>query len=79
MAAGRAHRVKHKVTAATITATEPFRHLVLYVPPGESFFAVEPVSNANDGFNLFARGIAGSGVRVLVLKSLEVARRNAAA
>ncbi|MFM8410717.1 MAG: aldose 1-epimerase [Alphaproteobacteria bacterium] len=50
---------------ATLSATEPFRHLVLYVPPGEPFFAVEPVSNANDGFNLFARGIAGSGVRMV--------------
>ena len=44
---------------------EPFRHLVLYVPAGEPFFAVEPVSNANDGFNLLARGVADSGVRVL--------------
>ncbi|MEY4950281.1 MAG: hypothetical protein RL698_2492 [Pseudomonadota bacterium] len=51
---------------ATIDASEPFRHLVLYVPPGEDFFAVEPVSNANDGFNLFAAGVAGSGVRVLL-------------
>ncbi len=51
--------------AATVSATEPFRHLVLYVPAGEPFFAVEPVSNANDGFNLLARGVADSGVRVL--------------
>lgn len=51
--------------SATVSATEPFRHLVLYVPAGEPFFAVEPVSNANDGFNLLARGVADSGVRVL--------------
>lgn len=50
---------------ATLTASEPFRHLVLYVPAGQTFFAVEPVSHANDGFNLLARGIPGSGVRVL--------------
>jgi len=42
-----------------------FANVVLYVPPGKSFFAVEPVTNANDGFNLYDRGIAGSGVFVL--------------
>ncbi|MFZ5480556.1 MAG: aldose 1-epimerase [Myxococcota bacterium] len=39
-------------------------HLVFYNPPAP-WFALEPVSNANDGFNLFARGDATSGVRVL--------------
>jgi aldose 1-epimerase len=38
---------------------------VIYVPPGEDFFCVEPVSHANDGFNLMARGIEGTGVQVL--------------
>lgn len=49
----------------SIDATEPFRHVVLFVPPGKDFFAVEPVSHANDGFNLLAAGVPGSGVRVL--------------
>jgi aldose 1-epimerase len=42
-----------------------FGNVVLYVPPGKTFFAVEPVTNANDGYNLYDRGIAGSGVFVL--------------
>jgi aldose 1-epimerase len=48
-----------------IEADPVFRHLVVYVPPGRDFFCVEPVSNANDGFNLFERGVEGTGVRVL--------------
>jgi aldose 1-epimerase len=40
-------------------------HLVIYTPAGEPFFAVEPVSHANNGFNLFAAGHPGTGVRVL--------------
>ncbi|MEQ8672338.1 MAG: hypothetical protein RLP44_15650 [Aggregatilineales bacterium] len=42
-----------------------FKHIILYAPDGKPFYAVEPVSNTNDGFNLFAKGIAGSGVFVL--------------
>ncbi|MFP6665565.1 MAG: aldose 1-epimerase [Deltaproteobacteria bacterium] len=52
------------VTAA-IDCDKPLRHMVLFTPPGESFFALEPVSNANNGFNLLADGIDGSGVVVL--------------
>jgi aldose 1-epimerase len=40
--------------------------IVLYVPQGETnFFALEPVTNANDGFSLYERGVPGSGVFVL--------------
>jgi aldose 1-epimerase len=46
-------------------ADAPLRHLILYTPPGKPFFAVEPVTNANDGFNLLARGVPGSGVEVI--------------
>ena len=42
-----------------------FEQVVLYAPEGKPFFAVEAQSNANDGFNLYDRGIAGSGVFVL--------------
>jgi aldose 1-epimerase len=47
-----------------------FTHAIVYAPnrPGgepEEFFAVEPVTNANDGFNLRERGYEGSGVKVL--------------
>jgi aldose 1-epimerase len=40
-------------------------HIILYTPPEESFFALEPVSHANNGFNLLDHGIADSGVQVL--------------
>jgi aldose 1-epimerase len=42
-----------------------FSHLVLFTPPARPFFALEPVTNANNGFNLYADGKPGSGVRVL--------------
>lgn len=55
---------EHNLTLL-IEAERVFGHLVVYVPPGEDFFCVEPVSNANDGFNLFDRGVPGTGVRVI--------------
>jgi aldose 1-epimerase len=30
-----------------LEASEPFRHVVIYTPPGQSYFCVEPVSHAN--------------------------------
>lgn len=41
-----------------------FSHAVLFSAPDGSL-AIEPVSNATDGFNLLARGVPGTGVRVL--------------
>ena len=35
----------------TIAADATFRHAVVYTPPGESFFCVEPVSHMNDAIN----------------------------
>jgi aldose 1-epimerase len=35
---------------------------VLFAPEGEPFFAVEPVSNATNGFNLYAAGVPDTGV-----------------
>jgi aldose 1-epimerase len=46
-------------------ASDSIRHLILYSPGGQPFFAVEPVVNANDGFNLMATGYTGSGAVVL--------------
>ncbi len=51
--------------AASIRASDVCRHLVVYSPAGQPFFAFEPVTHANDGFNLLARGIPGAGVVVL--------------
>jgi aldose 1-epimerase len=48
-----------------IEAEPALRHLVIYVPPGQDFFCVEPVSHLNDGFNMLERGVEGTGVRVL--------------
>jgi len=53
-------------------ASAQLRHVIVYSPEDEPFFAVEPVSHANDGFNLFASGQPGSGVVVLAAgESLE--------
>lgn len=40
-------------------------HVILFAPPGKPFFALEPVSNANNGFNLAALGDPDAGMRVL--------------
>lgn len=40
-----------------IEADDLLSHAVVYIPEGKPFFAVEPVSNANDAFNLAERGI----------------------
>lgn len=45
-----------------IEAGALLEHAVVYIPQGEPFFAVEAVSNANDGFNLEAAGAEGTGV-----------------
>lgn len=42
-----------------------FRHILLYAPQSKPFFAVEPMTNASDGFNLYADDIPGSGVFIL--------------
>ncbi len=42
-----------------------YQNVVLFVPLNKPFFAVEPVTNANDGFNLYEKGIPGSAVFVL--------------
>lgn len=46
-------------------ADELLSHLVTYLPVGEQYFAVEPVTNANDGFTLRHHGIDGHGVFVV--------------
>ena len=48
-----------------LEAEAPLRHLVLFAPAGQAFFAVEPVTNATNGFNLHAAGLPGSGTLVL--------------
>jgi aldose 1-epimerase len=61
---------------ATLEASERCRHVVIYSPAGQPFFAFEPVTNANDGFNLMARGDCEDGVVVLAPgETLEAAFR----
>ncbi|MBZ0290459.1 MAG: hypothetical protein K8I30_22730, partial [Anaerolineae bacterium] len=49
----------------TMEPDELFKHILIYAPGGKPFFAVEPMTNASDGFNLFADNIPSSGVFVL--------------
>lgn len=46
-------------------ASSTMRHLVLYSPPGKPFFALEPQSQMNDGFNFLAKGEKDTGVAIL--------------
>jgi aldose 1-epimerase len=39
--------------------------LVIFSPPERSFFCVEPVSHCIDAFNLAAKGMGDTGMRVL--------------
>ncbi|MEL6271859.1 MAG: hypothetical protein AAFR22_18780, partial [Chloroflexota bacterium] len=45
-------------------ADKIFKHVILFAAP-DGTVAVEPQTNANDGFNLYANGIDGSGVFVV--------------
>ena len=42
-----------------------FKHFVLYTPANQPFFALEPITNANDGFNLYDDGMEDTGVFLL--------------
>ena len=51
--------------ALRLTADPVFGKLQLYSPWGYAYVCIEPVSNANDGFNRAAIGVAGHGVAAL--------------
>jgi len=55
-----------------LTASEPFRHLVIYVPKGSRYFCVEPVSHASGavGRSLLAAGATLAGEIVFRLSNL---------
>lgn len=42
-----------------------YSHVVVYLPRRRAYFAVEPVTNVNDGFALHDAGVEGTGVFVL--------------
>jgi len=52
-------------TDLVIDADPVFGHMVVFVPPGEDYFCVEPVSHLNDAINRAARGETGTGFRLL--------------
>lgn len=51
-------------TAIDIMAEPHFKHVIVFTAP-DGTIAVEPQTNANDGFNLYANEIAGNGVFVV--------------
>ena len=48
-----------------IQADPVFGHLVVHRPDSLAYLCLEPVSHVADGFNLAARGVAGTGTRLL--------------
>lgn len=48
-----------------IAADPVFAHLVVHRPDNLAYLCLEPVSHVADGFNLAARGVAGTGTRLL--------------
>lgn len=60
-------RIRYAESGAEVRfeADPIFAHLVVFAPIGKPFFAVEPVTNVNDGVNLLAHGHPQTGVIVL--------------
>ncbi|MEW6267664.1 MAG: aldose 1-epimerase [Thermodesulfobacteriota bacterium] len=50
---------------ARVACEPPLDHVILFAPAGKPFFALEPVSHSNNGFNLAALGDPDAGMRVL--------------
>lgn len=50
---------------AAFAVTPNLNHTVIYCPPVNPFFCLEPVTMVNDGFNAAARGVPGTGVSKL--------------
>ncbi len=48
-----------------MTADAVFNHLVVHRPDNLAYLCLEPVSHVADGFNLAARGVSGTGARLL--------------
>jgi aldose 1-epimerase len=49
----------------TVEGDSAARFLVVYVPAGRDFLAIEPVTHITDAFNRHAQGEAGTGARAL--------------
>jgi aldose 1-epimerase len=62
---GKPIRIQFPGLEIQMTSDPIHRHTIVYTPLSKPFFAVEPVTNTNDGFNLYDQGIEGTGVFVL--------------
>lgn len=49
----------------SMDADSSFDHLVFFTPLDKSFFAIEPVTNCNNGFNMAEEGIQDTGTVIL--------------
>lgn len=50
----------------TMKADPIFKHVIIYCPQDDKrYFAFEPVTNCNDGFNMYEKGIKDTGTVVL--------------
>jgi len=52
--------------ALKITADAPLDYLVIFTPPEENFFCVEPVSHVTDAFNLLENESSAHGAKILL-------------
>jgi aldose 1-epimerase len=51
--------------AVTVEGDTSMAFLVVFIPPGRDFLALEPVTHMTDAFNRAARGESGTGTRML--------------
>lgn len=58
-------RLVYPTFSASLRSDPIFQHMVIYTPPDKESYAVEPVTNINDGFNLYAQGMPNTGVFIL--------------
>ena len=59
---GTAHILYPDGRNVTVTASREFGKMQIYVPWYDPFLCVEPVTNANDGFNRARHGVLRPGV-----------------
>ena len=54
-----------KKISLSIKSSKNLKHLIIYTPNKENFFCIEPVSHSVDAFNLYAKGVKGTGTKIL--------------
>ena len=54
-----------KNVSLEIDSSKNLKHLVVFTPPKSNFFCIEPVSHSVDSFNLYHKGIKGTGTKIL--------------